>query len=329
MRRLLLIFAALLAAPVCLAQRATPPGQPEEGPGSTDYAYDQVRVTSYGEGAQQYWVFEPVDDDGEPPEAALPVVGFLHGLNAMDPAYMRGWIDHLVRKGGIVLYPRYQGGGLEKPSEYTPASADALRGALTRLDGEQHALGDPERFAYVGHSLGGTIIANLASNREAYGLPTPKALMSVLPGDTRAPRGLGALLPSLVEDMSGLPGDMLMLVVASEDDQIVGDGMARRIFAAAEGINEDDKDYLVMVGDDHGSPALVADHFIVGCPYSADGELLADALDFKLWALFDALMSAAFNDGQDRGHALGNTDAQRSMGAWSDGTPVKELVVGP
>ncbi len=52
-----------------------------------------------------------------------------------------------------------------------------------------------------------------------------------------------------------------------------------------------------------------------------------DALDFYGFRkLFDALADAAFY-GRNRAYALGNTPQQRYMGAWSDGRPVKELVI--
>ena len=54
-----------------------------------------------------------------------------------------------------------------------------------------------------------------------------------------------------------------------------------------------------------------------------------DALDYYgFWKLFDGLCNAAFY-GKEIKYALGNTPEQRFMGRWSDGTPVKELVVTP
>lgn len=47
---------------------------------------------------------------------------------------------------------------------------------------------------------------------------------------------------------------------------------------------------------------------------------------YGLWKLFDALTDSAFY-GRNREYALGNTPQQRFMGQWSDGVPVKELVV--
>ena len=52
-----------------------------------------------------------------------------------------------------------------------------------------------------------------------------------------------------------------------------------------------------------------------------------DALDyFGYWKLFDGLADAAFY-GWNRAYALGNTPEQRYMGTWSDGRPVRELVI--
>jgi hypothetical protein len=55
--------------------------------------------------------------------------------------------------------------------------------------------------------------------------------------------------------------------------------------------------------------------------------MMINALDYYgTWKLFDALCDAAFT-GKNREYALGNTPQQRFMGLWSDGTPVKELIV--
>jgi hypothetical protein len=52
-----------------------------------------------------------------------------------------------------------------------------------------------------------------------------------------------------------------------------------------------------------------------------------NALDYYgVWKLFDGLCDAAFF-GKNREYALGDTSQQRFMGKWSDGVPVKELVI--
>ena len=43
---------------------------------------------------------------------------------------------------------------------------------------------------------------------------------------------------------------------------------------------------------------------------------------YGFWKWFDALCDAAFY-GRNREYALGGTPAQKNMGTWDDGTPVK------
>ena len=55
--------------------------------------------------------------------------------------------------------------------------------------------------------------------------------------------------------------------------------------------------------------------------------MVTDALDYYgTWKLFDGLRDAVFH-GINREYALGDTDHQRFMGLWSDGVPVRQLLV--
>jgi len=119
-----------------------------------------------------------------------------------------------------------------------------------------------------------------------------------------------------------------MLVVVGEDDRVVGQTTAKAIFRGATQIPADRKDFVVVRTDRHGSPPLLADHVSPCCSTRARRRGLGiNAIDYyAYWKLFDALTDAAFH-GRHRDVALGNTPEQRFMGTWSDGTPVKELVV--
>ncbi len=302
----------------------SPPDQREAGPGGRDYVYDGVITTRYGEGADGYWLFEPAGADKQRP---LPVVGLMHGLNATHYGGSWLWIRHLVRKGNVVVYPQYQQGFVLDPTTFTDKSAVAIADALKRLDGGRHVKADGKRFALAGHSLGGTIAANLAARHEHYMLPRARAVMPVLPGDVRTDKGLGAFFPSLIEDHASVPRGTLLLVVAAEDDNIVGQGVARRIYHGAEQVPTEDKDFVLLHADGHGRPALVADHFVNASYVARDGRVVADAFDYALWRWLDALMDAAFDEGRHREIALGGTHEQRDLGKWSDGTPVRKPTV--
>lgn len=299
---------------------ATQPLQPDDGPGGKDYPYTQVRADQYGIGATAYWLFEPADSG----TTALPLVYFLHGFSATEPLPYLAWIDHLVRRGAVVVYPLYQSSELTPMDRYMPNTLTALQSAMAELSQPGHALVDYERGVAVGHSMGGAIAANLAAVAASHGLPQPHALFSinscnyyVADPDIQMP----------LEDLSRIPAGTLLLAMAGADDALAGAATTRRIYLESTAVTAADKDYLTVYSDAHGEPALSADH-VAALAGTGDGVVATpDALDFYgHWKLLDALMSAAFED-RDREYALGGTPQQRSLGEWSDGTEVRPLVV--
>lgn len=347
-----------------------PPSQPASGPGSADYRHSEVVASSHGAGATQYWLFEPA---GPRPKTA-PVVVFGHGWGGVDPAPYRAWIEHIVRRGNIVIYPRYQADNRTPPREFTSNAIASVRAALDLLKRDTGRISpDIGRFALVGHSMGGLVSANLAALAQRAGLPSPRAVMSIEPGKTW---GMARRIAFALEDLSAVPAATLLLTVAGDRDRIARDVDAKRIFYETSQVPAPNKNHLVMRSDYHGSPPLEAHHFAplarsgamapqasvgrqpgllrerLNESRAASGEAVLpdgrseeeasedgvpdvggavvttpDALDFYgFWKLFDALTDAAFY-GKNREYALGDTPQQRYMGAWSDGRPVRELVI--
>ncbi|MEW6378476.1 MAG: hypothetical protein AB1611_02580 [bacterium] len=402
------------------ALAAIPPRQPSTGPGGAQYAHRSVRTSIHGFGDLQYYIFEP----GGPQPDTAPLIVFTHGYGGTNPASYGAWIEHIVKRGNIVVYPKYQslmsmiGGSFR----YTSNCIKAVQDALEVLKSPGHVKPDLDKFATVGHSYGGLLTVNIAALAERSGLPTPRAVMSVQPGVTPA-------MP--LEDLSLIPPETLLLTVVGDRDLVVGNRDAKKIFRRTPQIPLENKDYIIMVSDNHGLPGLSAGHFAPTClalvgdflpdpgrimpdygnlvpiglrPYLNDynlgpdfSSLLPDAegttpdfggifwsyfenlasqlqsdtpvdpatlwpdpisimaesgillpapsataaldmgsfiplmgtnaLDYYCtWKLFDALTDAAFY-GKNREYALGNTPQQRFMGEWSDGKPVKELIV--
>ena len=54
----------------------------------------------------------------------------------MNPLYYGAWLDHLVKRGNIVVYPRYQATLLTGISEFTPNTMHAVKDAVSRLKNE-------------------------------------------------------------------------------------------------------------------------------------------------------------------------------------------------
>ena len=328
------------------SQSVTPPSQPQTGPGGKQYIHTGVTKNRYGKGGQEYWIFEP---DSPKPRTA-PVIVFLHGWGGMNPLYYGAWVDHLVKRGNIVVYPRYQANLLTSVNDFTPNTISAVKDAVTRLQTEKgHITPDFNKFATVGHSLGGVLAANVAALAAESKLPRVRAVMAVEPGITESPINVS------LADLKRIPAETLLLAIAGDQDSLVRDIDAKRIYYESTLIPANNKDFILLVSDSHGTPVLQASHRAPtamdksydngegvggGLPGGAEriGDaqisrrvrpetMLINALDFYgTWKLLDALTDAAFT-GKNREYALGNTPQQRFMGVWSDGVPVKELKV--
>ena len=340
------LFSAFLSLTIVSAQNVTPPSQPLRGPGGKQYVHKDVTKNRYGKGGREYWIFEP---DSPRPHMA-PVVVFLHGWGGMNPLYYGAWVDHLVKRGNIVIYPRYQANLLTPMDDFLPNTLAAVKDALHRLQTERgHVTPDLSKFATVGHSLGGLLAANVAALASESNLPRVRAVMSVEPGITEAPINVP------LADLKKIPADTLLLAVAGDQDTLVRDTDAKRIYYESTRVPAANKDYVTLVSDSHGEPGLQASHraptamdkdydsgegvggAATGIPDRIGGArisrrvrpetMMVNALDYYgTWKLFDGLIDAAFN-GKNREYALGNTPQQRFMGVWSDGVPVKELKV--
>lgn len=312
---------------------ATPPAPPASGPGSMSYPNGSVTKNLYGEGATAYWIFEPAD----PRPASAPVVLFLHGWRAVDPRDYGGWIDHIARRGNIVIYPVSEAGRSDSADEIMKNAITATKAAIARLRQSTGVKPDFDKFAIVGHSMGGGLTAQIAARAQAEGLPTPKAIMATQPGW----RGSDTM-PT--DQLGKIPSSVLMLVVVGAQDQFEKTRQSKVIWDATKQIPADQKRYITIPGDDHGSPALVADHSSplayredYGTPPSASQqrrirlvemvtgmrENRANALNYwGYYRLFDALEDAAFS-GKKIDAVLA---AARPAGKWSDGTAMKPFV---
>lgn len=300
----------------------TPPEQPSSGPGGSDYPYDEVNEVVRGAETPvlQYWLFTPDSSGPGGPPASAPVIVFFHGYNALNPDTYRAWIDHLVKRGLIVIFPRFQQNAGSPPAQYTADSITAIRNALDFIAGRGTApQADTSRFACIGHSIGGLTAANVAAVGPGQGLPVCRALMCVQSGKSTVWGPPFGVFP--LADLSLLDPGTLLLSVIGDDDVLNIDTDSRRIFWESTRIPFANKNFVILHSDTEQGVTLSADH---GSPATGSG---ANSLDyFGYWKLSAALLDAAF-DGEDRQFALGNTPEQRFMGVWSNGRPFKEATV--
>lgn len=305
-----------------------PPEQPLTGPGGAEYVHDSIFFQNYAQKADGYWLFEPA---APKPDSARLVV-FVHGYGALNPMIYGKWIKHLVKKGNIVLFPRYQEHLLNPlPNMFAKYVSTAIKDGLKELQKEGHVKPLNAPLAMVGHSFGGAIAANLAINYEDYGIPAPKVLLLCSPGT-------GFVSMGRLKSYEDMPEDVKMVVVVSEDDYVVGDELGIQIFD--ESTKTKNRNLIRQFRDRHGDPGLSAYH---NESYSLDKDFDSghrnrtvsralymsrlNTIDYRgYWKFMDALLECS-TSGEWCEYAFGNTKKQRTLGTWADDTPVKEFEV--
>lgn len=302
-----------------------PDKQPEKGPGSSEYKHEAWEVYEALEAGERYWLYTPA----KPVPKTAPVVVFVHGYNALKPEGYEAWLQHLVRRGNIVIYPQYQAHGLDPATNWCPNIATSVLDAFKYLESDKELVQpDKEKFAIAGHSAGGVTTANLAADYEALKLPKPKVAMPIQPGRAFNYRNSGQKSSMLIpfNDFSKIPEDCLLLSVYGDSDTTVGAWCARHFFAQATSVKPENKNLVEFLSDDYNGKPSVAGHYTPAAPedVSLGG---VDHFDwFGYWKLLDGLCDAAFY-GKNREYALGDTPEQKFMGKYSDGRPFTPLKV--
>lgn len=328
MRTLLFMSVLLFKGIFAAAQGAPYPGQPAAGPGGAEYRHRAVAFFDHAQRADGYWLFEPAD----PKPDSAEVVVFLHGYGAYNPMAYGKWIKHLVARGNIVIYPRYQKNLLLPAADQFPANAaKGIRDALAELRKEGRVHPRTEHVSYIGHSYGGVIAANLGVNWQQHDIPKPASMLLAEPGS-------GPLKGARLAKYDGLPADLQLVIVVGEDDYVVGHEFGSLVFQTA--VNTPQRNLVLQRRDSHDRRYISASHnepysydldFDTGVRnYTARRVLMTSRLnevDFNCyWKFADAIMDCT-RHGCYAEYAFGNTPQQRRLGYWPDGRPMNALEV--
>lgn len=151
-------------------------------------------------------------------ESRRPVVVFLHGWRLVGPEAYRAWIDHLARRGNIVIAPRYQKRSNQDPSELLGNVVAGLRSALRRV---------PSPYGPVvaaGHSAGGALAVDYAAIAKQARLPVPDVVFAVFPG-----RAIRADASVPVFDAASIDASTRVVALAGGRDEVVGAAPAQQL----------------------------------------------------------------------------------------------------
>ncbi|HEY8564720.1 MAG TPA: alpha/beta hydrolase [Beijerinckiaceae bacterium] len=357
--RLALVLLAGSLAFSGAALGATPPPQPKAGAGGADYAAGDVVKRAVGRASAATYVFHRAGTPDQP----RPVAVFLHAWGATNPQIYGGWIEHLARKGYLVLYPRFQELNRTRPAEATAQAVGLLKDAFAQLGQDAEAKPDLGRVVLVGHSAGAALAFNLAAKAAQDGLPVPKLVLGTMPGGVaKDEKSRGIVL----EDLSRIDPATLLVTVIGDREWQASDRTAKRLMREASSVPLTRKVLMRAPSDEYGFPTLAAalaspgstkdafDGAKIKLPpdppvdpkapkarapkWSADmvlsgeqsilvaqlGQNVTDSVDYyAFWKTLDLAATAAF-EGKD-GETLRKDAALTDMGRWSDGWPVKRL----
>jgi dienelactone hydrolase len=302
-----------------------------------------VQVLMRGQGANRVYVFLP----SQPALAGqAPVVFFHHGWLGMNPLNYGALIDHLTREGGVVIYPVYQESAATSPQDIVKNAASADRTGLQMM-ADAGLYPDDRKILYFGYSMGAAISLDLALAPSRYGLPAPRALLLLAPGDAPAV-ATGAAGRPIIGEVERLPKTLPIVLMTGAQDTQIGLPTARALFARL--CHARARVLFVLPGDTHDGVTVHAQHGSPGAPdprydfdltdedfpitlpgqpqFAASPSL--NQLDFYgYWKVADALLGSLAG-GQLPSVVFGNRNvAQRYMGDWPDGTPYTPAAVTP
>lgn len=224
MRAALILFAASLALAGCGGGSSLPTKPTVVGPLTQD--------------ATGVWIFRPA---GKPKRLVI----FFHGQGGpaeTTPVNHRAWIDHLVRKGAVVVYPRYE-------LSYSPEILKPAVAGVRKASAQLGLKGVP--VIALGYSRGAGLAVEYAAVAHRDRVPVPKVLEAVNPvpyGDENRKVGLRSLRPNTVIALllsdhdplspqgptqllhrlrkAGFPGTQIRLAIVRSHGSFVADHLA-------------------------------------------------------------------------------------------------------
>ena len=204
------------------------------------------------------WIVRPA---GTPKRLVI----FFHGQGGeteATPANHRQWIDHLVKRGAVVVYPRYE-------QIYSPAVLAPAIAGIQRASGRLELKGLP--VLALGYSRGAALAVEYAAVAPRRHVPVPDAVESVNP----VPYGETAH----IVDLAPVRPHTVLAVIVSEKDPHAADG-AELLLQRLRVVGFPGSNIELNIARSHGD--FTADHL---APLSSSAAARA-----AYWAPTDALI---------------------------------------
>jgi dienelactone hydrolase len=300
--------------------------------------YRDIAVDTVGTGETRAYVFRPEARQ----LSNLPLVLFMHGWRGTNPKNFGGLIDLLVRSGAVVIYPVYQAeGDKTSPQKITANAAQGVRAALDILKQSHPQLIDQEKTLYWGFSMGASIATNFALSHTELGVPAPRAMVLVAPGDAyHVVRGSESA--PIVARLESLPTTLPVFLVTGAADTSIGVPTARAWAARVCHLPRSHRTLLLLpshadsgqqISSAHGSPGAPDSRFdfpdatapvpgrIAGREgFEASGSL--NVLDFYgYWRITMAMFDHVAGGPYPGALFTPGSPENRFLGVWPSGRP--------
>jgi hypothetical protein len=268
----------------------------------------------------------------------------LHGYFDAEPEPYELMLQHIARKGFIVIYPSY--GHPLKPQDWAQHARDAMLKALSILEQQTAVKADRSRVAFVGHSIGGILALHLAQripSDPAFALPQPRLIITL---DAAGSTSLAYPFISIDKDsLSRLPKETWLLLVMAEETYLYREkdpdrcadasqvptencsafSINRLAFLKSDKIPLAQKSALMIPSDQEGEVQLRSEHNAVqgDCGFFAKP---IDAVDtWGYWKLTaGALSHVLLADPRD--YAFAESEDRRAFGTWSNGRKARPIL---
>ncbi|HEY9046443.1 MAG TPA: hypothetical protein VIN08_11130 [Ohtaekwangia sp.] len=244
----------------------------------------------------------------------LPTIFFSHGFGATRSTFYQGMMDFLARKGYAVVYVPYPIRAEDVEARYT-----ILWSGFKEAVRKYPQIIDTTKVGFAGHSFGGGASFSLAYKgfvEEGWG-EKGRFIFSLAPWYSYSISD---------KQLAGFPKNTKLLMEVYADDEMNDHRMAIDIFNSI-GIDNSEKDYVVVESDDVDGYTYRADHSL---PVThAQRQRPLDAYDYyAVYRLLDALIDYSLNNNAAaKDIALGNGSAQQvTMPSYKQDT-LKPLIV--
>ena len=288
---------------------ATPPKQPLSGPGGREYLAREIDIISLKDSL----IFFPkgIDLNKAPIVLILEDPIFLQRLKTNEDFLGNFGLNHIVKKGNIVVFPIYQKSIFDffSYSSIVDRTTILLENSFSEIK-KMLPENKFDKFLIIGIGSGGALATHLLEKN----IPQPSILIFISPY-TNFPLFPSFLFGIPFSKIENLPFKGYLITILAEKDRIFSE---REIFKIYKETLVEKKFIFKIPSDNYGTPSLISNKETIFHQYNSLSY-------YGTMKIFDVVLNCAFE--RLDCHLLSEKKEKLlEMGEWSDGKEVKRII---